>query len=443
MAAGTDRIPDGYVASFEYIHPKELLEELKSLTESRKMGPPVPSTIWAVHNELPPSDLYCYLGARFGKPNGIQNFFRNDSTDNLIHWEWHLKTSNGYIKFAGMNFRTDVWIHGADLPESEIQSLAKQIKADYANYREPMKHLRDEHLEEWIEFVNPYQRLRRAINRQIEELDGLKLNPKADSLPSLLTSDDYEAASKQWHDRAKDYEKAVGISFGIRAMVPVMAESFVNLMLFLLMHPSVKKDKQLRDGLFRQPMNVRVRSLPYYCFGFKGPVDPDNAAMSAYSKLVTTRNDLLHGNVNIDRLKFNELYFYGNVPVFKKYTTMWERSLGVAHRAVGLEEVHSEIAVVDAFVEYLLSLLKENIAAEMKLISEKFDLGITKADGRIGVLFGDRLVDFGFPKDAVDVESKTLNMRMVIDGGPPPANTQPPAGPATGEENQSGQNTGA
>ena len=410
MTEVADRLPDGFIASFEYIDPKTIVEELRQKPARR------PATIWAFQNEIRPSDLYCYLGARFGPPNGMQNFFRQDSSDNLIHWEWDLKTCIGQIKFLGMNFRTDVWIAGAKLPDSEKANLVRQLRADLPGHREQMEHIQNTHLEEWIEFVNPYQRLRRAVKQQLEELDGLKLSPKEDSLPSLLDSKNMEEASAQWKGRAADYTRAIGISFGIRAMIPVMAESFVNLLLFVLMFPAVKEDKQFRDGLFRQPMHLRIRSLPYYCRGFKGPVDTSNADVQAYLKLIHTRNDLLHGNINIERLKFNELYFNDKVPVFKSYTSMWERSLGVSHRAVGLEEVHAELGVVDAFIEYLLSILNDKIAEEMRLISKKFDLGITKKTGRLGLLFGDRLVDFGMPKDQPDTDAKTLHITTIVDG---------------------------
>ncbi len=118
-------------------------------------------------------------------------------------------------------------------------------------------------------------------------------------------------------------------------------------------------------------------------------------------------------------MKFNELYFNDKVPVFKSYTSMWERSLGVSHRAVGLEEVHAEIAVVDAFIEYLQSILNDKIAEEMRLISGKFDLGVTKKTGRLGLLFGERLVDFGMPKEQPEIDKKTLHIQMIVDGPAP------------------------
>ncbi|WP_134138441.1 hypothetical protein [Paraburkholderia sp. BL6665CI2N2] len=224
MTTQLNRLAGDYVASFEFVHPKDIIEAI------REQKTPRPATMWTLGNEIRPSDLYCYLGARFGQPNGLQNFLRNDDSDNLVHWEWHLKTSIGYITIAGLNFRTDVWITGDKLPDTEKTEFIRQVKSDFSRYGKEMAHIRKEHLEPWIEFVNPYQRLRRAVKQLIEELDKLNLNPASDALPSLLESEDLSAGGDQWRDRAADYSKAIGLSFGIRAMVPVMAESFVNLL---------------------------------------------------------------------------------------------------------------------------------------------------------------------------------------------------------------------
>jgi hypothetical protein len=286
-----------------------------------------------------------------------------------------------------------------------------------------MAHLRKEHFEPWIEFVNPYQRLRRAVKQLVEELDGLKLNPSTDALPSLLESEDLSAATAQWRNRAADYSRAIGLSFGLRAMVPVMAESFVNLLVFILANPALRADKPLFNGIFRLPMHMRIRSLPYYCAGFSRPVDSSHPAVRDYFQLIDTRNDLLHGNIDIEKLKFNELYFFGKVPVFNSYSTMWERSLGVAHRAVGLEEVHAEIASVDAFVEYLLSLLHDKVRDQVRLISDKFDLGIRKDTGRLGVLFNGVLVDFGTRKER-PADGSALDITVIRDGNIEDLNAQ-------------------
>ena len=109
--------------------------------------------------------------------------------------------------------------------------------------------------------------------------------------------------------------------------------------------------------------------------------------------MVNERNDLLHGNVVVDKLKFNELYFNGRVPVFKSYSTMWERAFGVAQSSVGLDLLRNEREVVDGFIDYVISCLKEKIQMHVRAFLQQRDLGLSLDDGHLGMLFSGRLVD--------------------------------------------------
>lgn len=71
-----------FISKLNYVSIAELLEMLNK--ESRPKG----GFSYSLVNEIKPIDLYCYLYAKFGSPNGLQNFLRNNSSDNLIHWEW-------------------------------------------------------------------------------------------------------------------------------------------------------------------------------------------------------------------------------------------------------------------------------------------------------------------------------------------------------------------
>ena len=95
-------LPTSFVAELSCPPFAEILAELQRKDRAPK------STSLALRNEVAPSDLYCYFFARFGPPNGPQNIWRNDSSDNLIHWEWMLRTPTGWALFQGMNFRTAV-----------------------------------------------------------------------------------------------------------------------------------------------------------------------------------------------------------------------------------------------------------------------------------------------------------------------------------------------
>lgn len=359
-----------------------------------------PGAVWAWVDELSPVDLYCYLGARFGAPNGLQNFLRGDHSDNLIHWEWTLlhPSSSTYIHLFGMNFRTELWVAGGlPVEEADRSNLAAQIKSDFAAHGPKMGELRRS-LEHWVEFVNPYQRLRRSVEKLREDLAELDLQPETQSVPD---SSDLAEFGARWKELSGRYSRGLGLCFGIRSMLPVMAEAYVNFLLFVLMRPDIKADDRLRENTIRQPIDVRVRSLHVNCIGFAKPVDYASPECRAYHSLVNERNDLLHGNVVLEKLKFNEVFFHGRVPVFKTYRSMWERAVGVEVEAVGLQRLAEEIATVNAFTAYLASCLHPKIKEQIDRMADKRDLGWNQKTGRIGILFPDHLVDmhmvFGDP----------------------------------------------
>jgi hypothetical protein len=384
-------IPADFVATLVCPPITEIIGELRRKDRARG------SKQLALRNEVAPSDLYCYFDARFGAPNGVANLGRNNSSDNLIHWEWMMKTPTGWVLFQGMNFRTSIILLGdLSMDVSDLPSLVAQIKADFGSHGKQMAQLRKS-LEDWVEFINPYQRIRSSISSLRRELDALDLRPEDEAIPDITSAQ--QAIAIDWSDVAARYSKGLGLCFGIRSMLPVMAESFVNLLLFALMHPQLKSDERLRENTIRQPIDVRIKSLSMTCVGFQTPVDYKHDAFKAYHSLVNERNDLLHGNVVLDKLKFNEVYFKGRVPVFKQYRSLWERTVGVDIQAVGLHRLANEIKVVEDMTEQLKSHLDPERRKLIELISHERDLGMNHAAGRFGVLFSRQLVDMFMPDD--------------------------------------------
>lgn len=378
-------LPSDFLASLSCPPPRELLEAMKR--EDRPKG----GARWVLRNEIAPSDLYCYFWARFGPPNGIQNFLRKDDSDNLIHWEWHLASRDGWITFQGMNFRTEIWLIG-DFPfqdEDKVELFA-QIRNDFASHGKRMSENRKT-LENWIEFVNPYSRIRSSVEKLLVELAALEIRPEDEAIPDIDSAELLPA--DRWSDIFARYSKGLGLCFGVRSMLPVMAEAFVNFLLFMLLRPEIKTDERLRENTIRQPIDVRVKSLHMTCGGFAHPVDYRHEACRAYHSLVNERNDLLHGNVVLEKLRFNEVFFNGRVPVFKQYRSLWERSVGVEIESVGLHRLHKEVETVNTFIEYLKSCLKPQVREQIERISSVRDLGLNTANGRVGILFPGHLVD--------------------------------------------------
>lgn len=383
------KLPKDFITSLAFVPPEDIVGIMLG-KDRRKTA----AVRWIIKNEVRPIDFYCYFGGRFGKPNGIQNFLRNDDSDNFIHWEWFLRFGEGFLIIQGMAFRTEVWVSGVDADESDKDEFVTQLKKEFAKSGPLMSKVR-EALEHWVEFINPYQRLRRAVSSLMEELSSLGIDAKGDRLPDI-TDGEFEPAKwePRWTEQAKKYSRALGLCFGVRSMLPVMAEAFVNLLFYALAKPELRKDERLFQNAIRQPIDIRIRALPHNCYGFSRPVDYANEACKRYHSLVNRRNDLLHGNVAIDNLRFNELYFYGKVPIFIEYLSMWERSLGVVHRSVGLDSVQDELSVVDGLIQYLLSCLADPVKREIDSMISRSHLGACLDDGRLGVLFPEWVVDF-------------------------------------------------
>ncbi len=375
-----------FVNELEAIHPKELMDKLQSGNR------PNFDTYWKIKNEIKPVDLFCYLYARFGPPNGIQNFLRSDSSDNLIHWEWALQSQGIIMLIQGQNFRTEIWLSGKEQPSEAKNILISSIKDTFSSYGTEMGKVRKS-LEHWIEFINPYQRIRRSIESLTKELESLSIDSELENKKDIYDYESPKAWADDWKKQSAKYSRATGLCFGIRSMLPVMAEAFVNLLLYMLLKPALKKDDRLRENIIRQPIDVRIKSLSHNCVGFKQDIDYSDDVCKSYHSIVNERNDLLHGNVVIDKLKFNEVNFSGRVPVFETYSTMWERAFGVEIQSVGLEKLKQERNIVEEFIEYIISRMEDTTQSQVRDLLEHHELGMCLDDGHLGILFSSTLVD--------------------------------------------------
>ena len=385
------------------LHPRRVAEILAS--DDRPKG----KFVWYIENELPPADLFCYLWTRFGPPNGIQNLLRTDDSDNLVHWNWTIGYGEGLLEIQGMNFSTFVCFMGdTGVDASDVDDFVAKVRGDFQNHGTGMGEVRRS-LESWTEFVNPYYRVRRATRNLMEELTALKISDMVEP-PSLLSSISEGTSAdvrSQWKDALDRLHRAYGLCFGIRSMLPVAGEAFVNLILFVLMRKELKSNARLRDNALRQPIDVRVGRLHVDCYGFKKGIDVSSGVWKKFHTLMNARNDLLHGNVAMDKLKFNDVYFIGKVPVFKTYRSMWDRSVGVRKKSIGIAEVKDDVKTVDEFCEHVMSCLDEKIRPAVELMCSRGELGINKENGRVGVLFPEHLVDARMGSDSAAKDKRT------------------------------------
>lgn len=375
-----------YFTHLKPIHPKDLIR----IYQSELHLPLV--EIWELRNEIKPIDLYCYLHAKYGAPNGIQNFLRNDDSDNLIHWEWTLANDDGLLTIQEHNFRTEVHRFRTMGSGLGLGDFVEQIKRDFSNYGKEIKAVRVQ-LEKWTHFVNPYQRIRSVLDQHMKTLDDLDLDLDRDRKPHPTTTDEVQAFADSWEPLARKYTQALGLAFGVRAMLPVLAESFVNFLIFVLARPEIRSNKRLLQEALRRPIDVRVQTLHLNCKGFDKPVDYEHATCKSFHTLMNERNDTLHGNIDLDRLSFEEIYFNGRVPIFTSYGSFWDKTIGLEARTVRLTEIQSDMAAVNEFIEYVLSLLGEKYKKTVNYMLRSPQLGFDKKREIVGVLLPMHMVD--------------------------------------------------
>lgn len=380
-----------FLSTLRGLSPREAVEIRSAEAKPRRPA------LFEACNEISPADLYCYFHARFGPPNGLQSFLRENHSHNLVHWHWTVGHNDGLFDVQGTSYRTLFVVSGPGRLDSfKLCDLIAALKADFASHGTGMAECRKS-LEHWTEFVSPYQRLRRSVEQLLEELSRMDLDKLSEPGSGSTDTGAGGGFSEEWTAAAETLNRAYGICFGIRSMLPVMAEAFVNLLMFVLMKREMRSDERLRDDAFRRPIDVRVRSLHIDCYGFSQAIDYSNPSCAQFHTLVNERNDLLHGNVSIRKLRFNDLYFLGTVPIFRSYRSMWERAFEVQRQSAGLPQIQDEFQVVLNFIEYILSCLDPTARANLEFLLSRLELGYNKKEDRVGVLFSEELIDFRFP----------------------------------------------
>lgn len=349
---------------------------------------------WEFTNEIKPLDLYCYLYAKYGEPNGLLNLARKDDSDNLIHWEWTLANADGLISIMGMNFRTEVLLAGDFQGKGlDLEMFISQIKGDIGKYGKQITAFRTE-LEKWTQFINPYERIRRAVVENFNQLDALGINPASDKVVHPKTAEDMKGFNDRWKALNARYSAAVGLVFGLRSMLPVLAESFINLLIFALAKPEIKANDRLFQSIVRQPIDIRIQSLHLNCNGFNRLIDYTAQECKDFHTLMNERNDLLHGNVEVGKLSIGDIYFRGNLPLFIQYDDFWSISIGASMRSVGYDSIHKDHKAVERFIEFVIEQLDKNVAEHVRRIIETGELGFNKKTGRLGILIPEAIADF-------------------------------------------------
>ena len=347
-----------------------------------------------VREGIRPVDLYCYLFARFGPPNGVQStILRGDHSENVFHWHYSLNAEGKRIEILAATYKIAV-----SYPDAFCYSNAPQtdfilaIKEDFRTYQRQIKEVRGR-LEKWFQFVNPYKCLKNALDRMRDRAKVLaKQLPDRPEHPK--SPDELQAFADKFRAIGEIFFELFGLCLSIRMLAPVLGESFVNLLLFVLVRPDVRSDSRVYDSIRRQNIDLRIKTLHLNCLHFHHAVNYTSEPCKAFQTLMNARNDTLHGNIAPEATYHEEVYFDGTIPLFTEWPEFYTRCFAVHLRSHSIDAALSDLTVVNNFTEDVISCLKPNAQSQIRGPLDTLELGFNPATKRLGVLFPECLHDY-------------------------------------------------
>ncbi|MEQ1945742.1 MAG: hypothetical protein ABL995_01035 [Bryobacteraceae bacterium] len=367
-------------------------EETLAWLEKKKAGSgkrPKPSLLM-VRQHLSPVDVYCYLKARFGEPNGFQNFLRRNTSDNWIHWDYYLKAHDQDVYLCGMSRETHL-VLSEKMTDENWRDLVFAMKADYGRVgKEKSAILKS--LEHWVTFPNKFVEVAdicAELHSEIVDNMGGYQAYKTPSYRNKKTSAQGAKLAEQLTTRSSKLHKHC---LQLSLLTPVLAEAFINMIVLILCKQEIRRNKRQFDEFIRSQIDVKLFDLSYKCEGFAKPIDQHSEEFKNFKRVMDKRNNAIHGNCDPEREKIESVYFEGKRPLFVEPGDHIGKLLEVLERQHEPGTVIKDYEDTHAFLLHILSCLKPGQADPVQAILDARFPGYDVNRKITGYLFPDHVV---------------------------------------------------
>jgi len=323
------------------------------------------SSTLVVRKSFSTVDMFSYLKARFGEPNGFMNVLRSDTSDNWIHWDFALRSHD-----------VDIWVQGASrevrltvagqLTDENWRDLLIEIKADFKRVaKEKSAVLKT--LEQWVIFPNKFVEIEAACvelhSGIVENLDPFKCVAIAPM--SRPISSQQQTLIQEASNRAKKlYKDCLVLSL----LTPVLAEAFLNLTILMLCKKDIRDNKRQFDAFIRSNIDTKFFDLAYKCEGFLRPIDPNADPFKKFMQVMAKRNHRIHGNCNPEQEQLEVVYFEGTKPLFKEPGDSIGRFIEAQARQHDPEAVIKDYKDIRGFISEVINCLDPNLVSAFRLV---------------------------------------------------------------------------
>ena len=293
------------VESWEIASPKHVYDFIN--TNKMKSG-----SVLVIRASLAPLDMYCYLKARFGEPNGFQTLLKNDTSDNWIHWDYLIIAENNYISICGTAREIHILMPD-NLSDQDWHKLIDSIKKDFGRVGKEKSNILGT-LEKWSIFPNRYIQ----IANTCAELHGSILDHIDSFEPYKSFPNKIEDMNKKLEKMQKRMGDLYSSCIKLSLMTPIMAEAFINMAILILCKKSIKKNRRAFDGFIRSQIDVKIFDMFHKCEKFEKEIDPKSKVFKNFKSIMDKRNNRIHGNIDPVSETIETVYFDGRCPLFQK-----------------------------------------------------------------------------------------------------------------------------
>lgn len=304
------------IANWELMSQKEIFGELSSRSEvmAAKSNKAKTGSVLVLRSHIRPLDLYTYLRARFGPPNGLVQKLFSANSANLLHWDYYIRTGDSRIIIHGMTREAHI-ITSYEISDTEWLTFFDELKRDFARFGRE-KSAVQKSLERWHVFQNKYA----AIADTCAELHGdiSDETRQATEVVSYgsngLSSDQYAELMKAISARAN---RIYGKCLQLRLLTPILFESFINYLVLCLAKPDLRKRENFWPDFREMAFHEKLKNLDQLCLGFKGAIVLSTDTAKSFLRVRSDRNDYLHGNFNPETDFIEKVYFDGKIPLYE------------------------------------------------------------------------------------------------------------------------------
>jgi hypothetical protein len=192
------------------------------------------------------------------------------------------------------------------------------------------------------------------------------------------------AAAERLLDRLSEVHRS---TLELSLLTPIMAESFVNMVILILCKREIRNNLRQFDAFIRSQIDAKLFDLAYKCEGFARPIDQNAEVFKNFKRVMDKRNHTIHGNCDPEKEQMETVYFEGTRPLFKEPGDHIGRFVEARERQCEPERVVKEYEDTHAFLTEITDCLDPTLVKSFRRIIEDNHPGYDVGRKKMGALF--------------------------------------------------------